>query len=172
MGNSAKNAIDSSHNTHQSGGGHTGGGVSPSQMNGALSDPYSHHSHHHHLDHHRHVNASLGDDCAKLDPSAHHHPSQMEHHMHAGLYGGGTGVLSHHQSMLLAGQLKADPHYSSSRDHPFSISSIIASENKADMKLYEMGYAAYPPLSPLAPGHTAMANDASYYHHSSLYHSA
>ncbi|CAG2103124.1 unnamed protein product [Medioppia subpectinata] len=166
MGGSAKNAID---NSHQNAG---SGGVSPSQMNGAMTDPYSHHPHHHHLDHHRHVNPNIGDDCSKLDQSAHHHPSQMEHHMHAGLYGSGTGVLSHHQSMLLAGQLKADPHYSSTRDHPFSISSIIASENKADMKLYEMQYGAYPPLSPIAPGHTPMANDTSYYHHSSLYHSA
>ncbi|XP_054154185.1 silk gland factor 1-like [Oppia nitens] len=165
---STKNANE---NNHQSSG-HTGsGGVSPPQMNGAMSDPYSHHSHHHHLDHHRHVNANIGDDCSKLDQSAHHHSSQMEHHMHSGLYGSGAGVL-HHQSMLLAGQLKADPHYNSTRDHPFSISSIIASENKADMKLYEMQYGAYPPLSPLAPGHTTMANDASYYHHSSLYHSA
>ena len=169
IGNTGKGGLDQSN----------GGGVSPSQMNGAMTDPYSHH-HSHHLEHHRHnPNPNIGEDCSKLDSTGHHHPSQMEHHqhMHPSLYGsqgralGEPGML-HHQSMLLAGQLKADPHYSSTRDHPFSISSIIASENKADMKLYEMQYGAYPPLSPMAPGHTNMANDASYYHHSTLYHSA
>ena len=169
LGNSAKGGIESHHAS--------GGAVSPSQLNGAMTDQYSHH-----LDHHRHnPNASMGDDCSKIDVSGHTHPSQMEHHqhqhMHPSLYGSQARALAdpsvlHHQSMLLAGQLKADPHYSSTRDHPFSISSIIASENKADMKLYEMQYGAYPPLSPLGPGHTGMANDQSYYHHPSLYHSA
>lgn len=100
--------------------------------------------------------------------------------MHHGLYSSAhqpraiadAGVLHHHQSMLLAGQLKADPHFNSSRDHPFSISSIIASENKADMKLYEMQYGAYQPLSPLATGHTSIQNESTSYYHPSLYHTA
>ncbi len=179
IGNSNKNTIENSHQNSGHAGGGSGGAVSPNSMNGALSDPYSSHHHHHHLEHHRHnVSASLDQDCSKLDPSGHHHSSAMDHHMHSGLYTSHqTRALTdqsvlHHQSMLLAGQLKADPHYNSTRDHPFSISSIIASENKADMKLYEMQYGAYPPLSPLAAGHTTMSNDTtSYYHHSSLYHS-
>lgn len=177
IANSNKNQIENNHqNSGHGGGGASGGAVSPNSMNGALSDPYSSHHHHHHLDHHR-LNANIEQDCSKLDPSGHHHSSPMDHHMHSGLYASHqsralTDQSVHlHQNMLLTGQLKADPHYQT-RDHPFSISSIIASENK-DMKLYaEMQYGAYQPLSPLASGHTTMANDTtSYYHHSALYHS-
>lgn len=172
--NSSKN--NNSDNNHHHQGGANGGSTSPNSINGAMNDPYSNHHHHHHLDHHRHnVGGNMDQDCSKLESSGHHHP--MDHHMHPNLYSNPhqraltdpSGVLSHHQ-MLLAGQLKADPHYNSTRDHPFSISSIIASENKADMKLYEMQYGAYPPLSPLPPGHTSIPNEASSYYHPSLYH--
>lgn len=75
-----------------------------------------------------------------------------------------------HSGMLAAGQLKTDPHFNPS-NHPFSINNIIASENKADMKLYDMvQYGAYAPLSPVGPsGQHSLANDASSYYHSSLY---
>ncbi|UYV75418.1 FOXA1 [Cordylochernes scorpioides] len=45
----------------------------------------------------------------------------------------------HH--MLPGGHLKTDPHF----NHPFSINSIISTESKVDMKLYEMTYGSYPP---------------------------
>lgn len=74
-----------------------------------------------------------------------------------------------HPSMLAAGQLKTDPHFNPS-NHPFSINNIIASENKADMKLYDMvQYGAYAPLSPPSGPQTNDASAAAYYHHSSLY---
>ncbi|KAG8181542.1 hypothetical protein JTE90_025188 [Oedothorax gibbosus] len=73
-----------------------------------------------------------------------------------------------HSGMLAAGQLKTDPHFNPS-NHPFSINNIIASENKADMKLYDMvQYGAYAPLSPVNPtGQHALPNES--YYHSSLY---
>lgn len=180
--NSNKNVGDTHHQGSGHVGGPNGGAGSPNSINGALSDPYSsHHHHHHHTLDHRHNNGSMDQDCAKVDSSGHpgHHHS-LDHHMHSGIYtsahqtralsdASAAGVL-HHQSMIIAGQLKADPHYNSSRDHPFSISSIIASENKADLKFYEMQYGTYPPLSPLGPGHTTIPNDAASYYHSSLYH--
>lgn len=89
-----------------------------------------------------------------------------------GLGGGhirGLTDSSLHASLLTAGQLKTDPHFNPS-NHPFSISSIISTENKTDMKLYEMSqYGSYAPLSPMTPGHTSLPNDPATYYHPSLY---
>ncbi|CAL1287144.1 unnamed protein product [Larinioides sclopetarius] len=111
----------------------------------------------HHLQQHPHVQRGT--------------PNSSPHAMNAQGYGSHQmSAHSHLVGMLAAGQLKTDPHFNPS-NHPFSINNIIASENKADMKLYDMvQYGAYAPLSPVGPGgQHSLPNDASSYYHSSLY---
>ncbi|CAL1287147.1 unnamed protein product [Larinioides sclopetarius] len=98
------------------------------------------------------------------------HHAALEHQLAAIHPRNLTEAAVLHSGMLAAGQLKTDPHFNPS-NHPFSINNIIASENKADMKLYDMvQYGAYAPLSPVGPGgQHSLPNDASSYYHSSLY---
>uniref|UniRef100_T1IV46 Fork-head domain-containing protein n=1 Tax=Strigamia maritima TaxID=126957 RepID=T1IV46_STRMM len=126
-----------------------------------------------------------------------HHPHHQDQHAAAAAAAAhALGMIPPHQRalaaspgvppglMTTAGQLKPDPHFNPT-NHPFSINNIISSENKADIKLYDLSpyTAAYSPLSPGGGGgmgcSTSMAScggpgvscitDNSYYQ-SSMYH--
>lgn len=167
--------------------------LNPGSMNGLSmnSSPYGSHQ----IDQ-RHLNGLSSLEECKLEQSSHHHhhhqhpqhhPQQHSHHHQAhidhmnNLYNTSRGGLTDpsvlHQSMFFSNQLK-EPHYLNSREHPFSIQSIIAGEaaKGADMKLYQdMQCNPYSPLSPMTSVHASgMANDSSAYYHPPppLYHSS
>lgn len=160
---------------------------SPGKGDSRMSPPNPHqHPPQHHLPPHHggtpnsspmggyphHMPQHLGDACKAEDPSCcsppinggqMHHAAALEHQLAALHPRSITEAAVLHSGMLA----KTDPHFNPS-NHPFSINNIIASENKADMKLYDMvQYGAYAPLSPA--GQHALPNDASSYYHSSLY---
>lgn len=67
----------------------------------------------------------------------------------------------YHHSMH---HLKQEPSGYTPSNHPFSITRLLPTESKADIKMYDMSqYAGYNALSPLPNSHAALGQD-SYYH--------
>ncbi|ENN79246.1 protein fork head [Dendroctonus ponderosae] len=85
--------------------------------------------------------------------------------------------LTEHQAMLhhnsINHHLKQEPTGYTPSNHPFSITRLLPTESKSDIKMYaDMGY-GYNTLSPLPNAihsHASLGND--YYNSSSLYHSS
>ncbi|XP_066998429.1 protein fork head-like [Anabrus simplex] len=85
-------------------------------------------------------------------------------------------ALSEHQAMLHHGtghHLKQEPAGYAAASHPFSITRLLPTESKTDIKMYaDMAqYAGYNPLSPLpntVHPHSSLPNES--YYQSSLYH--
>lgn len=115
--------------------------------------------------------------------------SQQTHAQHHGSAAGGGNSVHHHQLQqeeltamvnrchpnLLSEyhpmhHLKQEPSGYTPSTHPFSITRLLPTESKADIKMYDMSqYAGYNTLSPLPTSHAALAQDS--YYPSLSYHS-
>lgn len=133
----------------------------PQQHLGQHQQHQQHQQGQHSLQQHEELAAMVGR-CGHphLPLAAEHHQAMLQHH-------GG-----HHP------HLKQEPSGYSVSNHPFSITRLLPTESKNDIKMYSEMYAAgYNPLSPLPnavhPAHSgaALAAQDSYYQ-SSLYHHA
>ncbi|XP_058058463.1 protein fork head [Anopheles bellator] len=115
----------------------------------------------------------------------HHHPTHHHHHHHHAAHQQLqqeelTAMVNRcHPSLLgdyhSAMHLKQEPAGYTPSSHPFSITRLLPTESKADIKMYEMSqYAGYNGLSPLPNSHAAAAalGQDSYYHQSLGYHHA
>uniref|UniRef100_A0A2M3YYI2 Putative forkhead/hnf-3-related transcription factor n=1 Tax=Anopheles braziliensis TaxID=58242 RepID=A0A2M3YYI2_9DIPT len=114
--------------------------------------------------------------------ATHHHPTHHHHHHHhpshqqlqqeeltAMVNRCHPSLLGEYHSM----HLKQEPAGYTPSSHPFSITRLLPTESKADIKMYEMSqYAGYNGLSPLPNSHAAAAalGQDSYYHQSLGYH--
>lgn len=77
-------------------------------------------------------------------------------------------LLSDYHSMH---HLKQEPSGYTPSTHPFSITRLLPTESKADIKMYDMSqYAGYNTLSPLPSSHAALGQES--YYQSLGYHSA
>lgn len=155
-------------------------------------DPHEDH-HHHHRDHkvtvdtHGMLNAAHGKDTdalamlhatadlclAQQTHSQHgsHHQQLQQEELSAMVNRCHPSLLSDYHSM----HLKQEPPGYTPSSHPFSITRLLPTESKADIKMYDMSqYAGYNGLSPLQNSHAAAAalGQDSYYHQSLGYHHA
>lgn len=155
-------------------------------------DPHDDH-HHHHRDHkvtvdtHGMLNSSHGKDTdalamlhatadlclAQQSHSQHgpHHQQLQQEELSAMVNRCHPSLLSDYHSM----HLKQEPPGYTPSSHPFSITRLLPTESKADIKMYDMSqYAGYNGLSPLQNSHAAAAalGQDSYYHQSLGYHHA
>lgn len=98
--------------------------------------------------------------------SAHHHQLQQEE-LSAMVNRCHPSLLSDYHSMH---HLKQEPTGYTPSNHPFSITRLLPTESKADIKMYDMSqYAGYNALSPLPTSHAALGQDS--YYQSLGYHS-
>lgn len=118
--------------------------------------------------------------------------SQQTHAQHHGGGGGGPNNNHHHPAHQLQQEeltamvnrchpnllseyhpmhhLKQEPSGYTPSTHPFSITRLLPTESKADIKMYDMSqYAGYNTLSPLPTSHAALGQDS--YYPSLGYHS-
>ncbi|XP_019540031.3 protein fork head [Aedes albopictus] len=158
-------------------------------------DPHDDH-HHHHRDHSNHkltvdshgiLNTGHGKDTdalamlhatadlclAQQSHSQHapHHQQLQQEELSAMVNRCHPSLLSDYHSM----HLKQEPPGYTPSSHPFSITRLLPTESKADIKMYDMSqYAGYNGLSPLQNSHAAAAalGQDSYYHQSLGYHHA
>ncbi|XP_066253517.1 protein fork head [Euwallacea similis] len=105
-----------------------------------------------------------------------HHHNMTNEELSAMINRNNHLALSEHQAMLqhhnsLNHHLKQEPTGYTPSNHPFSITRLLPTESKSDIKMYaDMGY-GYNTLSPLPNSihpHASLGND--YYNSSSLYH--
>uniref|UniRef100_U5EU40 Putative fork head n=1 Tax=Corethrella appendiculata TaxID=1370023 RepID=U5EU40_9DIPT len=153
-----------------------------------LQDDHHHH-HHHHRDPHKLTSDTHGmlnthgkdtDALAMLHATADLCLAQQSHSQHGGSHHQQLqqeelsamvnrchpSLLSEYHSM----HLKQEPSGYTPSSHPFSITRLLPTESKADIKMYDMSqYANYNGLSPLPNTHAALGQD-SYYHQSLGYH--
>ncbi|XP_035896613.1 protein fork head isoform X1 [Anopheles stephensi] len=111
-----------------------------------------------------------------------HHPTHHHHHhpAHQQLQQEELTAMVNRCHPSLLGEyhsmhLKQEPAGYTPSSHPFSITRLLPTESKADIKMYEMSqYAGYNGLSPLPNSHAAAAalGQDSYYHQSLGYHHA
>ena len=148
-----------------------------------------HDDHHHHREHknvqdtHNMLNSVHGKDADTLamlhatadlclaqqshsQHTAHHHQQQEE--LTAMVNRCHPSLLSDYHTMH---HLKQEPTGYMPSNHPFSITRLLPSESKADIKMYEMSqYAGYQGLSPLPNSHAAAALGQDSYYQSLGYH--
>lgn len=137
--------------------------------------------HHHHRDHHKglsdahmlnSVHGKDADTLAMLHATAdlclaqqqHSHPQHTSHHHHhqqlqqediANMVNRcHPSLLGDYHSMH---HLKQEPSGYTPSNHPFSITRLLPTESKADIKMYEMSQYGYNGLSPLPNSHAAAA---------------
>ncbi|CAG9765816.1 unnamed protein product [Ceutorhynchus assimilis] len=113
------------------------------------------------------------------DLNMHQHHQNMSHEELSAMINRSNHLaLSEHQAMLhhsnpMNHHLKQEPTGYTPSNHPFSITRLLPTESKSDIKMYaDMGY-GYNTLSPLPNAihsHAALGND--YYNSSSLYHTS
>lgn len=97
---------------------------------------------------------------------SHHHQLQQEE-LSAMVNRCHPSLLSDYHSMH---HLKQEPTGYTPSNHPFSITRLLPTESKADIKMYDMSqYAGYNALSPLPTSHAALGQDS--YYQSLGYHS-
>ena len=95
-----------------------------------------------------------------------HHQQLQQEELSAMVNRCHPSLLSDYHSM----HLKQEPSGYTPSSHPFSITRLLPTESKADIKMYDMSqYAGYNGLSPLPNTHAALGQD-SYYHQSLGYH--
>lgn len=158
---------------------------SPSQSLGSVSPGKkdSHHTHddsrlHHKSDPESHVGmlgSSHGKDsdslgllhsaelCNLQQSHSHHSASAHQQLQHEEL----TAMVNRcHPSLLgeyhTMQHLKQEPPGYTPSTHPFSITRLLPTESKADIKMYEMGQYGYNALSPLSNSHAALGQDSYY----------
>ncbi|CAH1164556.1 unnamed protein product [Phaedon cochleariae] len=109
----------------------------------------------------------------------HHHHQNMTHEELSAMINRNSHLaLTDHHNMLhhapMNHHLKQEPNGYTPSNHPFSITRLLPTESKSDIKMYaDMQYAGYNTLSPLPNSihsHTSLGND--YYNSPSLYHSS
>ncbi|XP_076269147.1 fork head box protein [Rhynchophorus ferrugineus] len=113
----------------------------------------------------------------ELNMHQQHHQGMSHEELSAMINRNNHLALSEHQAMLHHGSmnhhLKQEPSvgYTPS-NHPFSITRLLPTESKSDIKMYDMQYAGYNTLNPLPNPihHTSLGND--YYNNSTLYHTS
>lgn len=152
------------------------------------------HDDHHHRDHHKGIsdahmlNSVHGKDADTLamlhatadlclaQQSHSHSQHGTHHHQQLQQEDIATMVNRCHPSLLgdyhSMHHLKQEPsgHYTPS-NHPFSITRLLPTESKADIKMYEMSqYAGYNGISPLPNSHAAAALGQDSYYQSLGYH--
>lgn len=97
---------------------------------------------------------------------SHHHQLQQEE-LSAMVNRCHSSLLTDYHSMH---HLKQEPTGYTPSNHPFSITRLLPTESKADIKMYDMSqYAGYNGLSPLPTSHAALGQDS--YYQSLGYHS-
>lgn len=155
-----------------------------------------HHHHHHHNHHHRdhkvpndsHMTAMLsaghGKDadtiamlhanaaelCLGQQPGQHgsHHQQLQQEELSAMVNRCHPSLLGDYHSMH---HLKQEPTGYTPSSHPFSITRLLPTESKADIKMYDMSqYAGYNALSPLPNSHAALSQET--YYQSIGYHAS
>lgn len=99
----------------------------------------------------------------------HHHQQQLHHEeLSAMVNRCHPSLLSEYSSMH---HLKQEPTGYTPSSHPFSITRLLPTESKADIKMYDMSqYAGYNALSPLPNSHPALNQDS--YYQSLGYHAS
>lgn len=103
------------------------------------------------------VELCLGQQPHSQHISSHHHLQQEElsamvNRCHPSLL---SDYSMHH--------LKQEPNGYTASNHPFSITRLLPTESKADIKMYDMSqYAGYNTLSPLPNSHAALGQDSYY----------
>lgn len=147
----------------------------------------NHHSSHRELHHYNHSAPSKEETLALLHaselglPPQQHIGVHQQHQQHQQLVQQQQEELSAmmnrcHPSLLgdyhQMQHLKQEPAGHSPYSHPFSITRLLPTESKADIKMYDMSqYPGYNPLSPLPNSHAALGQDSYYqslgYHHAS-----
>lgn len=102
-------------------------------------------------------------------PSHHHHQQLQQEDITAMVNRCHPSLLDNYHTMH---HLKQEPAAGfSSSNHPFSITRLLPTESKADIKMYEMSqYASYNGLSPLPNSHAAAALGQDSYYQSLGYH--
>nr|ATP16165.1 putative fork head [Leptinotarsa decemlineata] len=109
----------------------------------------------------------------------HHHHQGMTHEELSAMINRNNhlALSSEHQAMLhhapMGHHLKQEPTGYTPSNHPFSITRLLPTESKSDIKMYDMQYAGYNTLSPLPNSihsHASIGND--YYNSPSLYHTS
>lgn len=114
-----------------------------------------------------HATADL---CLQQSQQQHHHQSAAHAHHQAALQQQeelSAMVNRCHPSLLTEyhstmHHLKQEPAGYTPSSHPFSITRLLPTESKTDIKMYDMQYAGYNALSPLPNTHPAL-NQESYY---------
>ncbi|KAI4467120.1 vesicular mannose-binding lectin [Holotrichia oblita] len=124
--------------------------------------------------------------AAKLDVDQmnllHHNDLNLHSQHHQQMNEELSGMLNHchplalnsdHQAMLHHGSmshhLKQEPSGYTPSNHPFSITRLLPTESKADIKMYDMHY-GYNSLSPLQNSVHAQATIGNDYYNNPLYH--
>lgn len=116
-----------------------------------------------------HANAELclGQQSHGQHPSAHHHHQIQQEELSAMVNRCHPSLLSDYHPMH---HLKQEPSGYTPPSHPFSITRLLPTESKADIKMYDMSqYAGYNTLSPLPSSHAALGQES--YYQSLGYHS-
>lgn len=150
----------------------------------------NHHSSHRDLHHHHHSAPSKEETLALLHASelglppqqhlgsVHHQQHQQQHQQLVQQQQEEISAMMNRCHPSLLGDyhqmqhLKQEPSGHSPYSHPFSITRLLPTESKADIKMYDMSqYPGYNPLSPLPNSHAALGQDSYYqslgYHHAS-----
>lgn len=111
----------------------------------------------------------LGQQPHGQHPSAHHahHHQIQQDELSAMVNRCHPSLLGDYHSMH---HLKQEPAGYTPSNHPFSITRLLPTESKADIKMYDMSqYAGYNTLSPLPSSHAALGQES--YYQSLGYHS-
>lgn len=164
---------------------HTQHHIQPTHPNHNHHHHPNHHTSHRDLHHHHHSAPSKEETIALLHASelglppqqhigsVHHQQQQFVQQQQEEL----SAMMNRCHPSLLDGyhqmqHLKQEPSGHSPYSHPFSITRLLPTESKADIKMYDMSqYPGYNPLSPLPNSHAALGQDSYYqslgYHHAS-----
>lgn len=165
---------------------HVQTGSHPSLANHHHTNHHSSHRDLHHHHHHHHSAASKEETLALLHvgelglPPQQHLAQHQQHQQHqlvqqqqeelsAMMNRCHPSLLGDYHQMQ---HLKQEPTGHSPYSHPFSITRLLPTESKADIKMYDMSqYPGYNALSPLPNSHAALGQDSYYqslgYHHAS-----
>jgi forkhead box protein A2, hepatocyte nuclear factor 3-beta len=91
----------------------------------------------------------------------HHHQQLQQEELTAMVNRCHPSILSDYHSSMH--HLKQEPTGYTPSSHPFSITRLLPTESKADIKMYDMSqYAGYNTLSPLPNSHPALGQDSYY----------
>lgn len=91
---------------------------------------------------------------------SHHHQQLQQEELSAMVNRCHPSLLGEYHSMH---HLKQEPTGYTPSSHPFSITRLLPTESKADIKMYDMSqYAGYNTLSPLPNSHAALGQDSYY----------